>query len=185
MPRQTTKVRIGGNRLDDTISKAQNGGKIGLFTNQFGFKKEMPDVVPTQDFPNKPNLRSRRAKYHSTGSVLPRIKYEQVKQKEIQVNMSGKESSKINNFEFQGEKPLVYDPFAMNAGFVSEMGGYNKGGAEEYSNIKHKEEVLPVDYELGKKSKVSGLRMIIDPEKEPAVLKPAGRTKVRSLLKIK
>ena len=185
MPRQTTRVRISGNKLEDTISKGSNGGRIGLFTDHLGIKKEMPDVVKTQDFPNTYNLRSRRAKFSSTGSVLSRIKYEQVKQKEIQVNMSGKESSKANNFEFQGEKPLVYNPFAMNAGSISEMGGYNKGGAEEYSNIKHKEEVLPVDYELGKKSKVSGLRMIIDPEKEPAVLKPAGRTKVRSLLKIK
>ena len=186
MPRQTKRVRIGGNRLEDTISKGENGGKLGLFTNQFGFKKEeMPDVVPTQDFPHTYNLRSRRAKFKKTGGVLSRIKYEQVKQKEIQVNMSGKESSKINNFEFQGKKPLVYNPFAMNAGAVSEMGGYNKGGAEEYSNIKHKEEVLPVDYELGKKSKVSGVRMIINPEKEPPVLNPGGRVKVRSLLKIR
>ena len=185
MPRQKSRVRIGGNKLEDTISKAQNGGKIGIFTNHLGIKKEMPNVSKTQDFPHTYNLRSRRAKFSSTGSVLPRIKYEQVKQKEIQVNMSGFESSKINNFEFQGEKPLVYDPFAMNSGFVSEMGGYNKGGSDDYSNVKIIDEVLPVDYELGKKSKVSGLRMIINPEKEPAVLKPTGRIKVRSLLKIR
>ena len=185
MPRQKSRVRIGGNKLEDTISKAQNGGKIGIFTNHLGIKKEMPDVSKTQDFPHTYNLRSRRAKFSSTGSVLPRIKYEQVKQKEIQVNMSGFESSKINNFEFQGEKPLVYNPFAMNAGSVSEMAGYNAGGAEEYSNIKQIDEVLPVDYELGKKSKVSGFRMIVNPEKEPPVLNPGGRVKVRSLLKIK
>ena len=91
---------MGGNKLDDTISIAQNGGKIGIFSDRLGIKREMPDVVKAQDFPNTYNLRSRRAKFRNTGSVLSRIKYEQVKQKEIQVNMSGKESSKINNFEF-------------------------------------------------------------------------------------
>ena len=185
MPRNQPRVRISGNKLDDTISKGSNGGRIGLFTDHLGIKKEMPNIVPTQDFPKSYNLRSRRAKFKKTGGVLSRIKYEQTKFKEEQVNMSGFESSKINNFEFQGEKPLVYNPFAQNAGSISEMGGYNKGGAEEYSQIKHKDEVLPVDYELDKKSKVSGFRMIVNPEKEPPVLKPGGRVKVRSLLKIK
>ena len=183
MPRQSTKVRIRGNKLDDTISKAGNAGKIGIVTDRFRVKKEMPDVVKQADFPNKYNLRSKRSKFGKTTGIN-RTKYEQTKYKEEQVNMSGKESGKINNFEFQGQKPLVYNPFAQNAGFISEMGGYNAGGDEEFSNIKQTGEVLPVDFELGAK-KNQGLRMIVNPEKENPVVKPGGRVKVRSKLTIR
>jgi len=183
MPRQTKNVRIGGNRLDDTISRATNAGRIGIITDRFKIKQGLPDVAKQADFPNTYNLRSKRAKFgKETG--LNRTKYEQTKYKEQQINMSGKESSKINNFEFQGTKPLVYNPFAQNAGSISEMGGYNAGGDEEFSNVKQMGEVLPVDFELGAR-KNQGLRMIINPEKENPVVRPGGKVKVRSKLRIR
>ena len=183
MPRQTKRVRIGGNKLDDTISKAQNGGRIGIITDRFRVKKEMPNVVAQADFPNQYNLRSKQTKFQKeTG--LSRLRYEQVKYKEQQTNMSGKESSKINNFEFQGQKPLVYNPFAQNAGFISDMGGYNAGGNEEFSNIKQMGEVLPVDFQLSAR-KNQGLRTVINPEKENPVVRPGGKVKVRSKLRIR
>jgi len=183
MPRQTKRIRISGNKLEDIISKASNGGRIGIITDRFRVKKEMPDVVAQADFPNKFNLRSKRTKFKK-GNGLTRTKYEQTKYKEEQINMSGKESSKINNFEFQGEKPLVYNPFAQNAGFISEMGGFNAGGDEEYSNIKQMGELLPVDYQLGAR-KNQGLRTIINPEKENPVVKPGRKVRVRSKLRIR
>ncbi len=185
MPRSKKIVRIGISKVEDTIAKGGNGGKIGLSTeNRLGIKKPMPNVAKQQNFPHAYNLRSRRAKYTSTGSAMSRIKYEQTKYKEQQVNMSGKESSKINNFEFQGTKPLVYDPFAANSGATSEVAGFNKGGSEDFSNIKQEDEILPPDFELAKKNK-SGLRMIKNPEKEPPVLAPGKTVKVRSLVKIR
>ena len=183
MPRQTKKVRITGNKLDDTISKAQNSGRIGIITDRLRIKKELPDVAKQSDFPNKYNLRSKTIKFGKT-TGLTRTKYQQTKYKEQQINMSGKESSKINNFEFQGEKPLVYNPFAQNAGFVSDMGGYNAGGDEDFSNVKQTGEVLPVDYQLGAR-KNQGLRMIVNPEKENPVVKPTGKVRVRSKLRIR
>jgi len=183
MPRQTKKVRISGNKLEDTISKGENSGRIGLITDRFKIKKEIPDVAKQADFPNKYNLRSKTTKFRKT-TGLTRTKYQQVKYKEEQINMSGKESSKINNFEFQGEKPLVYNPFAQNAGFISDMGGYNAGGDEEYSNVKQTGEVLPVDFQLGSR-KNQGLRMIINPEKENPVVAPNGKVRVRSKLRIR
>lgn len=183
MPRQTKKVRISVNRVEDTISKAENSGRIGIITDRFRVKKELPDVARQADFPNKYNLRSKTTKFGKT-TGLNRTKYEQTKYKEQQINMSGKESSKINNFEFQGQKPLVYNPFAQNAGFISDMGGYNAGGDEDYSNVKQEGEVLPVDYQLGAK-KNQGLRMIVNPEKENPVVKPGGKVRVRSKLRIR
>jgi len=183
MPRQTKRVRISGNKLDDTISKAQNAGRIGIITDRFRIKKELPNVAKQADFPNKYNLRSKTIKFGKT-TGLTRTKYEQTKYKEEQINMSGKESSKINNFEFQGEKPLVYNPFAQNAGFISDMGGYNAGGDEDFSNVKQTGEVLPVDYQLGAR-KNQGLRMIVNPEKENPVVKPGGKVRVRSKLRIR
>tara|TARA_R110001599_G_scaffold197554_5_gene394186 strand:+ start:1814 stop:2365 length:552 start_codon:yes stop_codon:yes gene_type:complete len=183
MPRQTKKVRISENKLEDTISRGENSGRIGIITDRFRVKKEIPDVAKQADFPNKYNLRSKTTKFGKT-TGLNRTKYEQTKYKEQQTNMSGKESSKINNFEFQGQKPLVYNPFAQNAGFISDVGGYNAGGDEEFSNIKQTGEVLPVDYQLGAR-KNQGLRMIVNPEKENPVVKPGGKVRVRSKLRIR
>jgi len=183
MPRQTKNVRISGNKLEDTISKGGNAGRIGLITDRLRVVKEMPDIVKQADFPNTYNLRSKTTKFGKT-TGLTRTKYEQTKYKEQQINMSGKESSKINNFEFQGEKPLVYNPFAQNAGFISDMGGYNAGGDEEYSNVKQMGEVLSVDFQLGAR-KNQGLRMIVNPEKENPVVKPGEKVRVRSKLRIR
>ena len=41
MQKKTKKVRITGNKLDDTISKAQNSGRIGIITDRLRIKKEI------------------------------------------------------------------------------------------------------------------------------------------------
>lgn len=176
------KKRIGINKVEDIISRGSQGGKIGLSTDRFKQSQKLPGTAKQQDFPSTYNLRSKRAKFDLKGSILSRQKYEQTKFKEEQVNMSGLESSKIDNAEFQGKKPLIYNPFAMNAGAVSQFSGYNAGGSEEFSNVKSVVELLPTDYKLsGKKN--DGLRVVLNPEKENPVVRPGGRVKV--LVKIK
>ena len=55
MPRQTNRVRISGNKLEDTIARGENSGRIGIITDRFRVKKEIPDVARQADFPNKYN----------------------------------------------------------------------------------------------------------------------------------
>jgi len=179
-------IRIKTNAINDIISKGKNGGKLGLFTEKFGIKRSMPDIVKTQDFPANFKLKTRRANYSKEpkGTIMPRIKYQQVKFKEEQVNMSGKESSIADNFEFQNEKPLVYDPFANAAGYISEMGGFNKGGAEEFSQIKQNDKLIKPKYKLETK-KTAGIRKITNPEAAPPVLAPGIKVKSRTTIKIR
>ena len=86
MPRQHKIIRIGTNKLEDKISKANNYGKLNVST-----RKDMPDTVPQQDFPNRYHLRSKVAKLNRKGgSVMNRKKMAQVQFKEEQTNLAGK-----------------------------------------------------------------------------------------------
>lgn len=180
MPRKQKIIRIGSNKLDDTISKAGNAGKLGVRTN-----KGMPNIVPQGDFPNRYNLRSKKAKFNKKGgSVMNRTKMSQVQFKEEQINLSGKESNRTDNFEFQNKKPLVYNPFANAAGSISEVGGHNKGGSSDYKNIKEVgENILPNKFVLGKKTSTAAI--VINPEHEPPVLQPGGRVSIRTSVRIR
>jgi len=178
-------VRIKSNALDDQITKANNAGKLGQFTEeQYGITQKLPDVIPQSDFPSEPKVRTKRAKYKK-GKNFGRKKYEQVKFKEQQTQLSGKESSKIDDFEFQGRKPLVYNPFADNAGFSADVGGYNDGGSEDFAG-RHPapENIIKPEFQLSDK-KSGGLRTVINPEKEPPMLIPNERRHVKMVLKIK
>ena len=180
MPRTNKIIRIGLDKLEDKISKAGNAGKLGVRTN-----KGMPNIVPQQDFPNTYNLRSKKAKLNKKGgSVMSKKTMSQVQFKEEQINLSGKESNRIDNFEFQNKKPLVYNPFAEAAGSISEVGGHNKGGSSDYKNIKPVgENILPKKFVLGKKT--STAQIVINPEHEPPVLKPGGSVNIRTTIRIR
>ena len=96
------RVLIKTHKLDDVIAKGENAGKIGLFID----KKPIPDIAKQGDFPMNPRVKSLRAKFPVRDGVLSKNKYEQVKYKENQTQLSGKESKIIDNFEYDGKKPL-------------------------------------------------------------------------------
>ena len=168
------RVVIKTHKLDDVISKGENAGKIGLFID----KKPIPDIGEVGDFPMNPRVKSLRAKFPMKDGVFSKNKYEQVKYKENQTQLSGKESKLIDNFEYDGKKPFVYNPFTAGAGSISEVGGYNQGGQDEFSNIKSKNEIMPEEYELTSKFN-DGIRKVIQPEKEPPMLNPREKRKTR------
>ena len=168
------RVMIKTHKLDDVISKGENAGKIGLFID----KKPIPDIGEVGDFPMNPRVKSLRAKFPVRDGVLSKNKYEQVKYKENQTQLSGKESKLIDNFEYDGKKPFVYNPFTAGAGSISEVGGYNQGGQDEFSNIKTPNEIMPEEYELTGKFN-DGIRKVIQPEKEPPMLNPRQKRNTR------
>lgn len=186
MKRNHTKVRIGSNTLEDTISRGENGGKIGLFTTRrYGIKGVLPDTAKQQDFPGRFSLKTKNSRFGKDGSVMTRTQFEQVKHKEEQVNLSGKESKRLDNFEYQGERPLVYNPFAEGAGNNSEVAGTNAGGDPDFSNRKVAGDgaIIKPQFELKKnKGQISTIK---NPEVEPPVLLPYGQKKVRTTIKIR
>lgn len=178
MPIQKNRILIKTHKLDDTIAKGENSGKIGLFID----KKPIPDLAKQGDFPMNPRIKTLRAKFPVRDKVISKNKYEQVKFKENQTQLSGKESKIIDNFEYDGKKPFVYNPFTAGAGSISEVGGYNQGGDDDFSNIKHDNEIMPEEFELTKKFN-DGIKKVIQPEKEPPILNPREKRKTRIRIK--
>ena len=166
--------RIHQNTVDDEVGKMGNAGKLGLLTNQLGFKPKMPNIVPQADFPTTFKIKSMKPKKHQEQSVMKRHTMDQVKFKEDALDMGGFEKGKLNDFEFRGSKPLVYNPFAGAAGYRSQIGGKNKGGNQNYSGKLPKKEILKPKYTI-EKSKKYGTR-VVNPERQPAQLLPAATT---------
>ena len=164
-------------RVNDIVSKAANAGKLGTRIDR-NLNRKMPDFVAQGDFPKSYNLRAKKRKNMKTGSLLSRQKYEQTKFKEEQIDIAGFEAGKVDDYNFRGKGSLKYNPFANAAGEISQSGGYNRGGDEEYKNKKDKDVIINPRFKLGQKNTKSNLPTHIrQPDPFPAQLKPEAQVK--------
>jgi len=167
-------------KTNDIISKAKNAGHLGIRVDK-NLKKKMPDFVGQGDFPSTYNLKSKKRKDKKSGSLLSRTKYEQTKHKESQIDIAGYEAGKVDDFNFRGKGALKYNPFANSAGEISQTGGYNKGGDEEFQHKKDKDEIINPRFKLGRKNRKSHLPQTIrQPNPFPNILNPDGQLKKSS-----
>lgn len=156
----------------DIVSKSNNAGKLGILQDT-ELKVKMPDFVEQGDFPKDYNLKSKHGKKKDTGSLLSRQKYEQTTFKETQIDIAGFEAGKVDDYEFRGKGSLKYNPFANAAGHISQVGGYNKGGDEEFTNRKDKDVIINPRFKLGKRNSKSNLpNTILQPNPFPNQLEP-------------
>ena len=138
----------------------------------------MPDFVKQGDFPKTYDVSKKSAAPKKTGSLLSRTKYEQTKHKEIQRDIAGFEAGKVDDYNFRGKGALKYNPFANAAGEISQSGGYNAGGDEEFKNKKDKDVIINPRFKLGKKVRKSHLPDgIRNPDPFPSVLDPDGKVR--------
>jgi len=164
-------------RVNDIVSKAANSGKLGTRIDR-SLSRKMPDFVSQGDFPKQYNLKSRNATFKKSGSLLSRTKYEQTKFKEEQLDIKGMESGKVNDYNFRGKGALKYNPFANAAGNISQTGGYNAGGDEDFKHKKDKDVIINPRFKLGKRNRKSTLpNQIRQPDPFPAQLKPNAQVK--------
>ncbi len=166
------KVKFPIIKTDDIIAKSGNAGKLGVRMDT-NLRVKMPDIVAQGDFPKSFSLKSRTGKSKRTGSLLSRTKYEQTKFKEQQIDVAGFEAGKVDNYNFRGKGALRYNPFANAAGDISQTGGYNKGGDEDFQHRKDKDVIINPRFKLGKKNRKSHLPQTIrQPNPFPNVLQP-------------
>jgi len=164
-------------RVNDIVAKAANSGKLSTRIDRNLIKK-MPDFVGQGDFPKQYKLSSRVAKNKHSGSLLSRTRYEQTKFKEEQLDIKGMESGKVNDYNFRGKGALKYNPFANAAGNISQTGGYNAGGDEDFKHKKDKDVIINPRFKLGKRNRKSTLpNQIRQPDPFPAQLKPNAQVK--------
>jgi len=170
-------VRIGTNKQDDIISKGGNAGFLGLIQDR-SLSRKLPDVAKQGDFPKQFDVRAKKHKHKKTGSLMRRTKYEQTKFREEQIDLAGLEAGKVNDYVFRGKGAMKYNPFAGAAGNISQSGGYNKGGDEEFRHKKDKDEIIKPHFELGKRVGKSNLPDgIKQPDPFPAQLQPDSKIK--------
>jgi hypothetical protein len=164
-------------RVNDIVSKAANSGYLSTRIDR-SLSRIMPDFVSQGDFPKNYNLKSKKSKKNKTGSLLSRTKYEQTKYKEEQLDIKGLESGKVNDYNFRGKGSLKYNPFANAAGNISQTGGYNAGGDEDFKAKKDKDVIINPRFKLGKRNPKSTLpNQIRQPDPFPAQLKPNAQVK--------
>ena len=109
---------------------------------------------------------------------MPATRYEQTKFKERQIDIAGFEAGKVDDYRFRGKGKIVYNPFAKAAGNISQTGGYNRGGDEEYRHKKDKDEIIKPRFKLGARVKGSNLPDgIRQPDPFPAQLEPGSQIK--------
>lgn len=170
------RIRFSVAGTNDIIAKSNNAGKLGIRLDTH-LNKKMPDFVKQGDFPKSFSLKSRAYKGKGTGSLLSRTKYEQTKHKERQIDIAGFEAGKVDDYNFRGKGALRYNPFANAAGEISQTGGYNAGGDEEFKNKKDKDIIINPRFKLGRRNMGSKLpEQIKNPDPFPTVLDPEGKT---------
>ncbi len=171
------RIRFSVPQTNDVISKAGNAGKLGVRLDK-NLTKKMPDFVKQGDFPSSFSVRSKAYKGKGTGSLFSRTKYEQTKHKEQQIDIAGFESGKVDDYNFRGRGALKYNPFANAAGEISQTGGYNAGGDEEFKNKKDKDVIVNPRFKLGRRNTDSKLpQQIRNPDPFPSVLDPEGKVR--------
>jgi len=166
------KIKFPIIQTDDIIAKAGNAGKLGVRMDT-NLRVKMPNIVGQGDFPKSYSLKSKARKGKKTGSLLSRSKYEQTKFKEQQIDVGGHEAGKVDDFNFRGKSALRYNPFANAAGDISQTGGYNRGGDEDFKNRKDEDVIINPRFKLGRKNRKSHLPQTIrQPNPFPNVLQP-------------
>jgi len=166
------RIRFTVPGTNDIISKSGNAGKLGIRIDN-KLSKQMPDFVKQGDFPKSFSVKSRAYKGKGTGSFLSRTKFEQTKHKETQIDIAGFEAGKVDDYNFRGKGALRYNPFANAAGEISQTGGYNAGGDEDYKNKKDKDVIINPRFKLGRRNRSSHLpQQIRNPDPFPSVLDP-------------
>jgi len=170
-------VRIGTNKRDDIISKGENAGYLGILQDP-NLRRSLPDIASTGDFPRQFKVKSHKKMPKQTGSLMSRTKYQQTKFREEETDLAGLEAGKINDFQFRSKRPMVYNPFANAAGNISQTGGYNKGGDEEFRHKKDKDEIIKPRFKLGKRVGANNLPDgIKQPDPFPVQLQPDTKVK--------
>ena len=170
------RVKFTVPRTMDIISKSQNAGKLGIRLDR-SLSKKMPDFVK-QGISQKPLIYQKNRQRQKRLARCFRTKFEQTKHKEIQRDIAGFEAGKVDDYNFRGKGALKYNPLNA-AGEISQTGGYNAGGDEDYKNKKDKDVIINPRFKLGKKVRKVSARWYSQSRPLSPVLDPDG--KVRKL----